>query len=418
VVNDFGRPYERGFNSVSGISVRGSRGRWAFFLRGEFQEAPGAPAISTAVLDIEAAVDNRPRDSAAPRGPRRDLQLLDAYAALSFKGWQLSIGRQSLWWAPNESGSLMFSDNSLPVDMVRISRMHATALPGVLRFLGPFRGEVLFGRLSGHRFVQVGGNTIGPGLSRQPLIHGGKLNFKPTPDLDFGVSVTTILAGPKVPFTTATLVRSFAFSNAIPGQLSDPGDRRSGFDFRYRVPGVRRWLTAYGDAFAEDEISPLAYPRRSAFNLGLFMAAVPKANRLSLRGEGFYTDLPGLRGVGFLYYNFHYLNGYTNSGELMGHWIGRQGTGVMFQGTYRLKASGQAEIVVRNSHVSPQFIPMGARSLDIAARLRYPLKSNFETSIGVQRESWRVPLLSSHQESNVNTTVEFKWRPHTASVRH
>jgi len=43
----------------------------------------------------------------------------------------------------------------------------------------------------------------------------------------------------------------FSTSNSI-GRGQDPGDRRSTFDFTYRIPGFRKWLTLYDDSFVEE----------------------------------------------------------------------------------------------------------------------------------------------------------------------
>jgi hypothetical protein len=50
VVNDFGRPFERGFNSVDGLSAWAAAGRFVFYARGEYQHAPSAPTPTQGVL--------------------------------------------------------------------------------------------------------------------------------------------------------------------------------------------------------------------------------------------------------------------------------------------------------------------------------------------------------------------------------
>jgi hypothetical protein len=36
---------------------------------------------------------------------------------MNFENWQVSFGKQSLWWSSMQSGPLMFSDNVEPVNM-------------------------------------------------------------------------------------------------------------------------------------------------------------------------------------------------------------------------------------------------------------------------------------------------------------
>ena len=95
------------------------------------------------------------------------------------------------------------------------------------------------------------------------------------------------------------------------------------------MPKFRDWVTFYGDAFVDDEITPIAYFDRSAIRAGLYFSRLPRLPKLDLRIEGVYTDLPagGRLSHGFFYSNDRYLNGYTSQGQLLGSWIGRQGTG-------------------------------------------------------------------------------------------
>ena len=47
VINDYGRPYQSGFNNYAGASGYAAAGRFLFYARGEFQEAPSGPGYST-----------------------------------------------------------------------------------------------------------------------------------------------------------------------------------------------------------------------------------------------------------------------------------------------------------------------------------------------------------------------------------
>ena len=48
VINDFGRPYEQGFNNVTGFSGWATESRFSVYASGEFQHAAGAPPLSAA----------------------------------------------------------------------------------------------------------------------------------------------------------------------------------------------------------------------------------------------------------------------------------------------------------------------------------------------------------------------------------
>ena len=195
---------------------------------------------------------------------------------------------------------MMLSDNAEPINMFRINRTVPFKLPSFLGWLGPIRTEFFLGQLQGYNFVFSPHGFVGQfnaGLNPEPFIHGQKLSFKPTKNFEFGVFRTTVYGGPGYPLTIHTLLRSlFSTANeqvtAAGGSPVKPGDRRSGVDFSYRLPGMRNWLTFYGDGFTDDQFSPIGYADRSAWHAGLYLSQVPLIPNLDFRVEGVYTDVP------------------------------------------------------------------------------------------------------------------------------
>ncbi|HEV2398635.1 MAG TPA: capsule assembly Wzi family protein, partial [Candidatus Sulfotelmatobacter sp.] len=191
ITNDYGRQYEEGFNNVSGFSGWASDGPFVAYMQGEYQHAPSAPALALGARQFIAGADGPlPLPPATDTPSVNHFQLLDAYVAMNFENWQLSFGKQSLWWGPGEGGPMMFSDNAAPVEMLRLNRVSPFRLPSILGWMGPIRFELFLGQLSGHDFMDVNDtNLVGQWarpLSRQPFIHGEKLSFKPTSNFEFG----------------------------------------------------------------------------------------------------------------------------------------------------------------------------------------------------------------------------------------
>ena len=85
----------------------------------------------------------------------------------------------------------------------------------------------------------------------------------------------------------------------------------------------------------------------------------PVVPKLDLRVEGVYTDLPagGALSHGFFYFNTRYLNGYTNQGQLLASWIGREGQGAQGWANYWFSARNRLQFNYRHQKVSQQFIP-------------------------------------------------------------
>ena len=417
-INDFGRPYGEGWNTVNGFSSYATRGPWVAYVRGELQTAPSVPAFSLAARQTIQNVDflsALPPSTSQPAVSQ--FALLDAYVGLTLSDWQFSFGRQSLWWGPGSGGPMMFSDNAAPLDMFRINRVSPMMLPWILRLLGPMRVEFFLGQLRDQHFINgptgITGTFASP-FNPQPIIHGERVSFKPTRNFEFGFSRTSLFAGHGVPFTLGTFRSSLlSTGNGNPENISDPGDRRSGLDWSYRLPKLRDWLTFYGDAFAEDQYSPIAYMDRSAIHAGLYLSHVPKVAKLDLRAEGVYTDLPagGALSHGFFYFNTRYVNGYTSDGNLLASWIGREGQGAQAWTNYWFNARNRVQINFRHQKVSQEFIPGGGTLTDFGIRGDYWTRSNLEISGWVQHERWLFPVIQPNPATNVTAAVQISFQP-------
>lgn len=411
VYNDFGRPFAEGVNLVSGGSAYAARGPWSVYFRAELQHSPSAPALPLTARSAIAALEGTPLETGAPFREINRARVLDAYAAFTWRKFQFSFGKQSLWWAPNHEGALNYSNNAEPVNMFRVSNVHPLDLPWIFKYLGPAKGEFFLGQLEGHRYMRTSSAFFGPPLPRQPYIEGLKVAFKPTQNFEFGVSVTSVWGGAGIPITWTTFRRSFSPGNVNPGLPLDPGDRRTGFDLKYRVPGLRRWLTIYNDAMAEDEFSPIGYPRRSAHAPGIYLSRIPGIEKLDFRGEGYWTDLPGLiNRPGTWYHNNLYLSGYTNEGFLLGHPVGRQGSGFTVKSTYWFTPLNTISGGYRHVRAA-RFFLQGGTIDDYFARGSWKVSDKLSVDGRVQYENWRFPLLSPGRRNNVSVTFEVKWAP-------
>ncbi len=419
-INDFGRPYGKGWNTATGFSTYGMHGRWSAYFRGEWEASAGLPPQPLTAREVIQRVDHLLEPPPGTGQPSvSQFALLDAYVGLTFTNWQISFGRQSLLWGPGEGGALILSDNAAPLNMFRISRVTPFSLPSVLGWLGPLRVEFFLGQLTGQHFVTLIGITgdFQHTLHSQPMIHGERFTFKPTRNFEFGFSRTVLFAGQGEPFTLHSFGNSlFSFSRSnspVTGNVQDPGDRRSGMDWTYRVPMLRDWATFYGDAFADDQISPIAYWDRSAIRAGLYFSHLPRLPKLDFRAEGVYTDLPagGRLSHGFFYFNDHYLNGYTNGSQLMGSWIGRQGQGAQGWANYWFNPRNRLQLNYRHEKVSQQFISGGGTLTDFGIRGDFWLRPNLGVSTWLQYERWLFPVIRPNASRNVTATVEVQFQP-------
>ncbi len=429
VINDYGRPNEQGYNNVTGFSGWAADGPFAGYARVEYQHAPGAPALSLLARQTISQEDFRqdvsfipqpfplPPDTPTPGVDQA--HLLDTYVAMTLSNWQFSYGKQSLWWGPDEGGSMMFSNNADPLRMFRINRVTPFTLPSFLGALGPMRLEFFLGDYSGYEFVLAPTGLVGQygqSLHPQPIIHGERISFKPTPNLEVAFSRTTDYGGPGYPLTLHTFFRSvFSTGNTNPGEPNKPGSRRSGLDFSYRIPGLRDAMTFYADGLAEhDEISPLLGPDVAAWVSGIYIPRLPRIPKLDLRVEGGYTDPPYSGGdiaYGAFYYDGTWITGFQNAGHLMGSWMGRQGQGAHAWSTYWFTPQNKLEFSYRHQKVSRQFLPGGGTLTDASVKADFRLKSIFGISASVKYEAWTFPVLAAARQNNVTTMIQLSLWP-------
>jgi hypothetical protein len=250
---------------------------------------------------------------------------------------------------------------------------------------------------------------------------GQKVSFKPSPNLELGISATALFGATGVPATSHKLLQAmFSTGNGIPGSAGDAGDRRGGFDFSYRVPRLRDWLTFYADAFTDDEPNPWLAWNKSGLTSGLYLARVPGIPRLNLRVEGIFTDLPGGGPVvqhGFFYNNDRFRSGYTNDESLIGSWIGRQGQGAQAWANYQFTPRNRLQLNFRHQKVSAQYIPGGGTISDFGASADCWIHKSLELSAWIQHERWLFPVIQPNKSSNIAAALTIAYEPHL-SFKH
>jgi membrane-associated phospholipid phosphatase len=423
IINDYGRPEQQGFNNVSGLSGWAEYGPLVVYARGEFQHSPSAPALPLAAREAISLADFKqiggltsfPVPPGTPTSAFSEGRFLDTYVALNLSDWELSYGNQSLWWGPSQGGAMMFSNNAAPIRMFRVNRVTPFTLP----LLGPMRVEAFIGQYSGYEFVYSPTGLVGQygqSLNTQPIVHGERISFKPTTNLEIGLSRTTDYGGPGYPLTLHTFLRSvFSTSNTFAGNPNKPGARRSGLDFSYRIPGVRDGLTFYAEGLAEhDEISPILGPDVAAWLGGIYIPRFPGIPKLDFRAEGGYTDPPnGPPDVshGAFYWDAAWITGFQNAGHLMGSWMGRQSQGAQAWTTYWFSPRNKLQFEFRHQKVSQEFIPNGGTLADGSVRAEFWPRSSFGLSASVQYEKWDFPVVASNRQSNVTSMVQLSFWP-------
>ncbi|RSL18756.1 capsule assembly protein Wzi [Edaphobacter aggregans] len=414
IINDYGRPYAEGFNNITGFSGRSEYRRFALYFRGEYQHAPSTAGYSTELSTLLSNIDgisfaDNPRQDTIPTGPipaANYFRIIEANASYTWGNHSFSFGKNDHWLGPAKGGSFLWSNNAENIYAFQIDRVEPLQIPLLSRLTGPFRYQFFVGSLKGHT------------TPNGPWVHVEKVSFKPTENLEFGFARSVIWGGKgHVPITIHTFLRSFfSLSNvSLDEKLSrdDPGARFGSFDFSYRLPYLRRWLTLYTDSFAHDDVNPISAPRRAAIRPGIYLSQFPGARHLDFRVEAASTDPPTSRSNGgdFIYTELVQKQGYTNKGFIMGDWIGRESKGGQAWLTYHLSPEEQVQIEYRNAKAAKDFIPGGTTQNSFLISGVKKIHKDFEVQSWLQYERWKAPVYKPGLQSNTSIAVQITWFP-------
>ena len=416
IVNDYGRPYESGFNNYSGDSGYAAAGRFVLYARGEFQGAPSATGYSPALAQTLSALDEIPylnssgtviSQATIPEGPIAATaagRVVEAYASAQYLNHVISFGKQDDWLGPGQGGAMAYSNNAENIYTFRINRIEPLNVPLLSKITGPFRYEFLVGSLKGHTYPN------------DPWIHIEKVSFRPTQNLEFGFERTVIWGGEgHVPITIGTFLRSFfsltAPSSAVKNSRDDPGARFGAFDFSYRLPFVRNWIMLYADSEAHDDVSPADAPRHACYRPGIYISHVPGIPRLDIRTEGISTDpsTPDSLSGRYQYWEGVQRQGYTNKGVLFGDWVGREDKGAQGWVTLHMSGNEWVQVGVRNQKAAKDFIPGGTTLNDINLQVVKRLVKDLEFNGNISYERWKAPVYRSGQQRVFVATMQLTW---------
>jgi hypothetical protein len=205
-----------------------------------------------------------------------NIDLEKGYLKAELINVELEVGRDSLWWGPGRHGALLMTNNARPFDLIKFSNPQPFRLP----LLGLFKFNIFLSKLDNEQ----------PSIPH-PLIYGLRLNFKPHPIFEVGLSQVAIFDGEGRTDLSFTDYLYILYSNRNSGGGKLDSNQEVSVDFSLRWPDmdkilpIARSLKFYGEVGAEDTGYP---PDKRAYLFGLFFSDLFLIGRLDLRLE--YTN--------------------------------------------------------------------------------------------------------------------------------
>ena len=422
ISNDYGRPYEPGFNNIAGASYLAELGRFSFYVRGEYQHTPaGNGAYNSALVngllyndEISVAVPPRINETLPyNHDAYNPFRIVEGTLSFHLLGHEISGGKSDAWLGPSHGGAFAWTNNAENIYSFRINRVEPMKIPLVSRVLGPVRYDFFYGSLKGH---------FEP---NSPYAHSEQFSFRPTDNFQFQFQRTIIFGGAgHSPITLAKFVRSFFDINdtteAVKFSRNDPGARFTTFTASYRLPFLRKYTTFYVDTMTHDDVTPISAPRRADIRTGLYLSQIPGLRKLDIRAEGVMTDPRVNRSFAgqFAYFEIVQRQGYTNKGVLMGDWIGREGKGGQFWMTYHLSPNEWVEVEYLRKKTAKDFVPLGTTQNQFKVTAVKRFARDYELNAWFQYEDWKAPAYLAGAHNNTTVAVQFSYYPNLHTNLH
>lgn len=227
-----------------------------------FQDTPRARAEITAgfnyttdrfVVALYGQASDAPRDN-------EEFRADGSVVGFVLGNYTITANTLDRWWGPGWDGSLILSNNARPIPSLSFDRNFTEPFRSKwLSWIGPWDVSMHFGQLESDRVVP------------EARFWGLRVNFRPIPSLEIGLSRTAQWCGDGRPCDSDTFV------DLLLGQdnrgdddideSNEPGNQMAGFDARWATPWFDSPVAVYGQFIGEDEAG--GFPSRYLGQLGI-----------------------------------------------------------------------------------------------------------------------------------------------------
>jgi hypothetical protein len=256
------------------------------------------------------------------------LQWVEGYVKGRAGFVELVVGREPMWWGPGFRGSMLYSNNALALDMVRLRTANQVTLPWILGDLfGPMKFEVFAGQLEKERE-----------LYPRTKLTGFRFDFSPLPWLEIGFARTIMYNGDGRPKPEwYELPRVWFFGNQEGTEGSEyAGDNRAQLDVSVRWANVGKYVPITRDAelyldFGWDDTccGTFYIPIFPGVTVGMFLPNFLMLSDTTLRVE--YTNASRIQ-----FTSGTWQDGYQRKGQVISHSAGTKGEDFFVRLTHKL----------------------------------------------------------------------------------
>ncbi len=320
---------------------------------------------------VQAQAVTQPEDG-------QNLRLDGSYATLLLGNWGLTLGALERWWGPGWDGSLILSNNARPLPGLTIQRIISDPSPWQpLTKLGPWQLVFSTGLLEDNR----------ADISNA-LLTAVRLNFKPTPHLEIGLSRVAQWGG------EGRSEDMHTFFNMLLGQDNsadangyfEPGNQLAGYDVRWVSPVFNLPYAIYGQLIGEDEAGNLPYKLIGLAGMEWWgtMASVSAASyRLHVEYADTAVDFYKSPKFNIAYRHHLYSEGYVYRERFLGHTAGGDARSLSVGGVLAYSDSAHFEGLIRWTQIGRANIPAEHSSFEVRYTTKLQSADQYQISVGL-----------------------------------
>lgn len=321
-----------------------------------------------------------------------EYRLHKGYVKFTVDNFEIEWGKDSLWWGPGYHGALLMSNNAPPFDLIKVSNPRATLLPWIFRYLGPFKYNLFSAELD---------KEAASGHPPDSKLFGARIDFKPHPLFEFGVSYLTHFGGdrPGIAGLDVSDYYDIIVSNECRSFDKRDSNKQAAIDAALTIPGVSDLvpimdsLEVYAEWGGEDQGTT---PDKRAYLLGILFNNVFTVHGLKLGAE--YARLSPQSAPGAWY--VHSVWPMTHYGRLFGHHAGTDSDDLYIELSHTIKdrffyrvgfdkeRSGISKPITQKKY--QYFLEAGydiRRWADLKVRYGYEEIDNLDNVKGVEQEN-------------------------------
>ena len=337
----------------------------------------------------------------------REARLDGSHLAFNIGNWAWGIGAVDRWWSPGWQHSLILSNSARPSPGLFLKRNYDDAFTWkILRWLGPWELEMFANQLESDREVP------------NAKFLGARFSFKPTQQLEIGLSRTAQWGGEGRPQDLESLVNLIIGNDNRSESLTideEPGNQLAGFDARFGFSLFGLTHGIYGQFIGEDEAGGLPSRLIAMAGLETVIAAENIHSRLGVELANTTSEFYEDGRPNFTYHHGIYRTGYRYFGRPIGDSIDSDSESITLFGQHYFSSGWEVNWKIMNVRINvdgggnSSFVSEFDSHQLVDISLAIPIDSNLRAELALFYIDNPIEFLSEEVETGGSLVLRYRY---------